>query len=407
MNSKTIDKGNYKIYTYKTDKFKTIDLHVNYSFEASEDLYVISALKTLLNYTSKKYKNKIDKFIKGEELYDEDLYLSIDRDGRMVTFGLNASFINPKLVNDDFSEEAIKYPFDVFNNPVFDEKDLEYVKSSMKKNYARVNEQPANIADRNSKKNFYDDKTASSFFNVEDDIVDSLTMEQIKEKYEYIVNNSNISVFLLGDIEDKYIDYVDNNMIHKSVNKDINLIYINKQIDKPIEIVDTKKDIKQAQIVQLYDIDKMSQEEYQTMIMYALCLGSGMNSRLFEIVREKYQLCYNISSAAHRLNSFLRIETSVDNANIDKTMDAIQESIDAMDDINEDMLENKKKQLYKKYDNIFDSLDNIYDELFNTEILGLLSFEEKRKLVEKITLDEVKSMKDKYKIHTIYVLKGE
>ena len=250
MNSKTIDKGNYKIYTYKTDKFKTIDLHVNYSFEASEDLYVISALKTLLNYTSKKYKNKIDKFIKGEELYDEDLYLSIDRDGRMVTFGLNASFINPKLVNDDFSEEAIKYPFDVFNNPVFDEKDLEYVKSSMKKNYARVNEQPANIADRNSKKNFYDDKTASSFFNVEDDIVDSLTMEQIKEKYEYIVNNSNISVFLLGDIEDKYIDYVDNNMIHKSVNKDINLIYINKQIDKPIEIVDTKKDIKQAQIVQ-------------------------------------------------------------------------------------------------------------------------------------------------------------
>lgn len=407
MNSKTVDKGNYKLHTYKTDKFKTIDLHVNYSFEASEDLYVVSALKVLLDYTSEKYRNKIDKFIKREELYDEDLFLSIDRDGRMITFGLNASFINPKLVNDDFSEEAISFPFEVFNNPVFDDKDLDFVKRSMKKSYAGINENPAYIANMNSKKNFFDDPTAASFLYVEDEIIDTLTMEQLKEKYEYIINNSNINVFLLGDIEDKYIDYIDNNIIHKSINKDIDYIYVNKPIDKPVEIEETKKDLKQAQIVLMYDIDKFDIEEYQKMVLYSKCLGFGMDSRLFSIVREKYQLCYNVDSSTNRFGSFVRIDTSVDNANIKKAMDAIQESIDDMDNITEDMLENKKKQLYKGYDNVYDSLDNIYDEMFNVNVLGLLSCDEKRELVKHIKLDEVKSMKDKYKIHTIYVLKGE
>ena len=407
MNSKTIDKGNYKLHLYKTDKFKSVEVHVVLTNEAKEDNYLVSALKELLYLTSEKYKTKRDRFIKEEDLYNESFGIVTDRYGRMNSIDITGIFINPKLVNDDYAEEAIKYPFDIFNNPVFDEDRLNEVKDKMKFIYKRMLEKPAAYAHRQALDSFFEDPLDNVKFHVEDEIVDTITMKQIEDKYNEIINNSNIDVFLLGDYDDKWIEYIDKNLIFKSINKELNYYVCNPITNKVKTKIETKKGINQAQIYNIYNIPKLVGKDRVLMGLYRIIIGVGHSSRLFDIVREQHHLCYDIHGSFGTYSCNYYIYTGVDNDNVDKAKELIAEIVDSMNNITDEELDIAKNRLLNSYESIYDSLDGIYNRLFGELLLDRIPLDEEIEITKNATKEEVMKVKDNVILNTEYVLKGE
>ena len=254
MNSQIINKNNYKLYLYKTDKFKSIQMNIVFKKKTTDDLYLYSALCQLLLITNKKYKNKIDRFIKEEDLYNASLELAPEQYGDANCFIASMSFINPKLVHDDFIEEAIKMPFDILSNPSFDESYLKELKDKMKFIYRRQMESPANRAGRISRNLFFSNPLYRSEYFVEDEIVDTITMEQLETVYNDLINNSNIDIYLLGDVDDSYIEYIDKYNTFKSNNLSLDFMVCNDTVDKVKEQTDIKEDINQAQVYMYYNL---------------------------------------------------------------------------------------------------------------------------------------------------------
>lgn len=408
MNSQIIDKGNYKIHLYKTNNFKSIEMYIVFKNEVKEDNYLYAALCELLSITSKNYKSKIDRYIKEEELYNEDFDFTPSRYGIMNCIYASVSFINPKLVHDDYTEEAIRHPFNILNNPSFEEDKLEEVKNLLKFIYHRKIEKPASYVGRKARTLFFDNPLYDSHFYVDDEIVDTITMDQIKDKYYELINNSSIDIYLLGDVDDSYIEYIDKYNMFKSVNKKYDFIICNGETDKVKEETEIKKGIQQAQIFMLYNVPKVNRKDKMCLSIFNMVLGgSSMTSRLFNEVREKNQLCYSVYSRYNYIESHLLIATGVDKSNIDKALEVIKEVFSKMNKITDEELEDCKIKYLTNLDYIFDSLSNIFTRMLLEDLGVVGDLEEERNTIKSITKVEVENMYDSVKLNTVYVLRGE
>ena len=408
MKSKIINKDNYKIHLYKTDKFKSVEVHVLLRNTSKLDNYLMKAFVELLYLTTKNYKTKIDRYIKQEELYNTSLNISCRRYGHENILDYSIEFINPKEVKDDYTEGAIEFLFDIINNPLFDESKLKEVKDKMIFSYKQKLERPASLADMNAEDLFFENDIDKVKFVVDEETVNTITMEQIENRYNEIINNSVIDIFVLGDVDDSIVDIIDKKNNLKSVDIDFEYLIENPKTDKVKEKTEIKKDIKQAQIVMLYNSPKFDYRLFRVIALYITILGNNsLSSRLFNTIREKHQLCYNIQSYYDSTNSYVGICTSVDNKNVDKTLKLIHEVYNSMVEITDEELEKAKAKLLKQYVSIEDSLFNIYYRLIFEEILGRQSIEEEIKIINSITKDEIEEVNNMLKLNTVYVLKGE
>ena len=408
MISKLIKKDNYDLHVYKTDKFKTIEIHVVLSHDKTPKQYVADSFRDLLLLTSKYYKNKRERFIKQEELYNLSLSIRNRSYGRMDSFDYCMNMINPKLVNDDYTEDAIKFCFDIVNNPVFDNSKLKKLKDELRYWSNIAKENPTACAEFKAYDLFFDDSIDKPQFILEDEVIDSLTMEQIQDYYKELISNSKVDIFLLGDVDDKYIEYIDKYNVFKSVNTTLEYqIEVNTR-DEVKVVTETRKDLNQAQIYMMFNIPKMNYEDFLKMAMYGDILGKGgLTSRLYKKVREEEKLCYNIGIYNKIDTSSFTISTSVDNKNIDKTIQSISECIDGMQEISDEEIDNEKAYLLPTFENVFDDLRRIFLFDYRELLLKEASYEKSKEIVNAITKEDVLSMNGNLKLNCIYILKGE
>ena len=408
MKSKIINKDNYKIHLYKTDKFKSVEIHVLLRNTAKLDNYLMKAYVELLYLTTKNYKTKIDRYIKQEELYNTSLNISCRRYGHENILDYAIEYLNPKEVKDDYTEDVIDFLFDIINNPLFDESKLKEIKDKLIYSYKQKLERPATLADMNAEDLYFENDLDKVQFIVDEDTVNSITMDQIKNKYNEIINNSAIDIYVLGNIDDSIVDIIDKKNNLKSIDIDFEYFIDNPTTDKVKEKTEIKKDIKQAQIVMLYNAPKFDYRLFRVIVLYITILGNNsLSSRLFKTVREDNQLCYNIQSYYDATDSYVGICTSVDNKNVEKTLKLINEVYDSMVEITDEELEKAKAKILKQYVSIEDSLFNIYFRLIFEEILGRQSVEEEIEIVKSVTKEEIMEVNNMLKLNTVYVLKGE
>ena len=120
LNKKTIKNGNYDITYYPCDRFSSMDIILNFQIKRSKSNYF--DFKTLLNYmtcNSKKY-NSLPKYNKREkELYNTWISYSIYPGGEKFFIEIRISFSNPRLLKDDYFNDAIDFAKEVIYNPNF------------------------------------------------------------------------------------------------------------------------------------------------------------------------------------------------------------------------------------------------------------------------------------------------
>ena len=417
MEYKKIQNKEYTLHLINSNRFKTINVVVFLTKEFNkDDITYGGMLSSNLVYTSKKYNTKNKIAIIGEELYGANITASFGISGNTESFIFSLEFLNPKYTEDKYMNDTLDFLCEVLFNPnvkdnKFDETYFNLIKKDVITKCKSVKDNPGLYASIEYAKIMYN-KTPSSYStipNVEE--VEKVTPEKLYKKYTELFNgNYKIDIAINGEIDDRIIEIIENKFKNvKGCNKKLSFKIEHTYDKKVIEKVDTLP-FNQSKLYVGYRLNDLTYHELNHVLrVYNTILGTMNDSLLFNIVREENSLCYTVNSYYSVYFKALIIYAGINKDNYDKSLDLINKCIDKMGDINivnsmidsaimtidtflNNYYDDSYSQIENKYINEFDKVDDI-------EVL--------REKLHNISSEEVVKLKDKLRLNTIYMLKGD
>ena len=414
MEFKKYDCKSYNIHTIKTDKFKTVRMEIIFKREVEKDkMPIFTFLCDILTDSSKKYQRRKDIAIRLEELYKANFYGTTNKVGNLFTASFVLEFIDPKYINEkDYLKDVLSFPFEVINSPrvknrEFDLTNFNIIKRRMKEEIESVKESSDKLALINALKTM--DETSPSSYKVLGTIDDlnKITPSNLYEAYEDLFNHSICDIFLIGDIEEKYVDIIKDNFKNRVIKiKKINLDVKNKARKKALEESE-KSNFVQSTLVMIYNINNLSKILKNTSFhVFNYILGSGgITSKLYKNLRTDNSLCYSVRSIYLKYDGLLIILVSLDKSNVKLAEKLIKKSINEMisgeysDEVIEDAKKNLTFSLKMGLDNNVSTLNNYVFNVYDN--LPLL--EERIELINKTTKEELIECGKSLSLNTIYI----
>lgn len=245
----------------------------------------------------------------------------------------------------DNTSDMLEIMKDVINNPLFTEETFQNAKKIVRDNLIT---QDKSAYDKLNKFLFPDYNVYNSIQEQLEEL-DKLTLNDIKNLYYYILQNSQCEVTCTvpTDKNPYEADIINNSLINGmpyfqpvQINRDYNT-QIYKPITQPILLTDTKES-NQADISQAYTFKFTGnvQDEAKITLLNNI-LGGGMSSRLFTDLRGNEKLAYSVSSdfSIHNDTGLitLNISTSTDSGyekdtpeNVKKAIEGFKRNIDKL-----------------------------------------------------------------------------
>lgn len=341
MKIQILNIGNIPVFFSKTDKFKTISIQVILLNKFDKSLATkLSLLTRLMNNTTKNYSTKRDFVNKLYDLYDASVSVYSYPSYKTSINIFSMKIVNENHLNDKtVTEEAFKFLNEVIFNPnfineEFNKKEFNEEKTRLKETIERIYDNKNRYALRCLLNSMCPNEIASisSLGNLED--LEKITSKDIYDTYIYLINTSNYSVYVVGDVEeDRLID---------------NLKYLNFPINKSFEYeIASEEEYKIDKVKEINEIQNINQSilcmgyrndfninhpKYYQSLVFCEMFGGGYISDLFRVVREDNSLAYSIVS-----QMISDVKLMVIDAGIDK-----EKYHDVINIINE-ILENYKK----------------------------------------------------------------
>jgi len=246
--------------------------------------------------------------------------------------------------------------------------------------------------------------------------IEKININDLTEYYNKLIQNSKIDIFLSGDFKEKNIKdiLIHNEHISKLKPRVENYILNNeftenKQKQENIKEVQEKMDVTQGKLIMGLDI-LLAVENLQCMaLVYNAILGDGVNSMLFQNVREKAGLAYSAKSSYTKQKSNIFIKCGIQIENYEKALKIIKEQIEniKLGKFTDKDVENAKTYIMAGIRNIKTEQDTevvfyIGQEISKTDI----SIEEYIKKISNITREEILELANSIQINTIYFLRN-
>ncbi len=417
MEYKKIIKDNYTLHLINTDRFKSISIVLFFTKKFNKnDIKFGGILNKNLMYTSKKYNTKNKMVIKGEELYGISVSSGYTVSGSLECINYSCEFLNPEFTDSTYYEKSLDFFLELLLNPnvkndSFDSKYYNIVKKDCIAAYESIKDNPSLCAAIEFNKIMY--KGSPKEYSLTPSINDINTVNEsnLYTFYKALFDGSfNVSICVLGNINDKLINIIDNKFkVLKSSNNKLSFNTDNKRDNKLIEKIDNI-DFNQSRLYIGYNLINFTYHELNhVMKVYNTILGTMNDSVLFDIVREKNSLCYNVGSFYTKYNNSLVVYAGINKKNYDKAKDLIIKCVEEMSNEN---IVNKLFESAKKTINTF--INNYYDDgvaqinhYYDSDYESIEDIEEYRNNIDEVKLEEVINLNKKIKLNTVYLLKGE
>ena len=224
---------------------------------------------------------------------------------------------------------------------------------------------------------------------------------------------SDCDIYLIGDLD---MDLVANiifkyfkNPIVKT-KSDISLYVENKSVKK-VRNYEEKSHFLETNLVQIYNLEHLTdQEKITTMYFYNYLLGGGgLNTKLYQLLREKNSLCYGVKSVYLKYDNLLMIQTSVSKDDVSKAVKLIKQAFKEMKmgKFSEDELNNAKESFIFSLNLSLDNPGGILNNYIFHILDGLPLIEERIKMIRDVTKEEIVAIASKIKPNISFVLVGE
>ena len=407
----------YKVYTIKTDKFKTAHMEVIFRKKATrESLPLYTFLADMLSESTKKYPSKKDLVVEFEKLYLASINAQTSRTGTCLNFSFILDFINPSYIKDDnYLENIIKLLMEVIHNPnvtneEFDLKTYNFIKDKLHREIDSLKENPAKWSIRKALSYLGESASSYTLLGSHEDI-DKVTPSTLYKAYQSLFKDFTCDVFIIGDFDmDHLVSLFKENFSLRVINETKLDLLVNNEPVKKEKVYTEKSDNVQASLVMLYNVDNtenLDRDIYMNVFNYLFGSG-GLNSVLYQNLREKNSMCYAVSSMYLKYDKLLLIQVSLESKNVEKAISLVKKSLKEMQrgEFTEDALEEAKKNMQIALDFVCDNQISLLDNYIFNVYAGLPLVEKRQELFGEVTLENVVNISKKIKLNTILVLEG-
>jgi len=410
--------NNYCLHHYKTTNYKTIEIKLIFRKKIKkEDITITNLLFDVLFSGTKYHPNIKSLNIEKEELYGIDISSGCKRVGNYFHKYMYLEVLNDKYTEKNNFEKSIKLFSEILLDPLvknnsFDKDIVEREININRDYYKNIKENPSLYAYIRSNE-IYNKKSIISYRTngyLED--LNKINNKNLYEYYKDFIKTNLLDIIVVGNIEfdeiseliDKYFNKINNIKIEDAS------YYLNDKLLNKTIINKEKANNKESILVMMYRGSKLTKfEKNYVLKIYSNIIGEKPDSKLFEIIREKYSLCYYIQSSYNCFDNTLYILASIDKNNYEITKEKIKNIID----ISKDSLISKediskaiiavniqlKNKLYNntKISNYIEELDIYKNDTINIQI----------KNYQKINKKEITSIVNKLQLESIFLLEGD
>ena len=401
---------NQSIKVIKTRKYKDINLYLRFSIENNPLMKEkVALLCKLVGDISEKYPTKLSMTKAKDMLYGMSLNTSYKVRANIITFSLHYSFINPKFLRTSIKEDR-DFILETLNNSIINANTLDEAKRTIKAATLRKNDNPTSKANQRFIDIVSKDNPSFGIYSENNDYInniDIIELDDLINTYKKIVNNAQLNVYLCGDLKTSDIKTLTD--FDFTNRKKIKFRFSKLTCPEKRMIVD-KLDISQSYLSVVYKTPfNKAHKDYFAWFLGNAFLGILPTSLLFNEVREKMSLCYAISSIDYKNEGIVRIVTSIDAKNKNKTIKAIEKQIKRLIDIDYDIsqLDITKTLLCNSLMGTYDDLDALIDYYYESHISGFnYSIQEYIEKIMAVTPKDISNVYKRYSHYFNYILLG-
>lgn len=411
MEYRKILKSSYNLHLIKTDKFKTLFFKFVFRDDLiKEDVTIRNLLINMLDESTSKYNTNRLLNIRKEELYDLSTNFRNRRVGNQILSELSFEMIDTLYTEKSCLYETIDFIKEVIFNPLFTLEKLNLDKKLLYDDIKELDTIP-NVKALLSLKRTMD---SNNSFSIQTsgylDDLEKITLDDIKTYYKKFINNSLIDIYVVGNIDFYEMEkLITENIKFNTIKKEKDSIYnnyINKK--KAIAIKEDDSNYKQSKLCIGLNIKNPSDTDIKyNAILYNMILGNSPESLLFNNVREKKSLAYDVTSSYFKNDNIIIITTGINKENYKLCIDAIKCEIKNIENGNftSSHLENCKTLIKSILKESFDFQNTITEYYFGLSYLKLDNIERQIENIDKVTKEDIIGFSKKVKIDSIYFLK--
>lgn len=245
--------------------------------------------------------------------------------------------------------------------------------------------------------------------------IENITIQDISEYYNWLIQNSKIDIFVSGNIDENNIkSLLEENENIKKLRPRIENYVLNNEYTENKQIVEKENEITETMNVTqgklVIGLDVISDVENLQAIalVYNAILGDGANSMMFQNVREKESLAYSAKSifVKQKLNIFIRCGIQIEN--YEKALEIIKVQLENIKngEFSEEDICNAKTYLISGIKNVEEEQDTEIVYYIGQEISKTnLSVEEYIQKIEKVTKEDIVNLAGSISLNTIYFLR--
>ena len=423
MNKETLElKDGIKAHLICTDKYKTDIACIILTTELKRESVTKNALiPFMLKRGTQKYPSQYKINVELDNMYGASFNCGVDKYGDNVVLKFFIETINNSYSfnNDNILEKSLNMLLDIVFDPVKENGHLSSdIFNSEKENLKKIIESKIDNKDAYALENCISSMYGEEGFGlykygyVND--LDSITIQNLSEYYNWLIDNAKIDIFVSGDISRENVKSIlESNECLNKLKPRSSAYILNNESTESKQIVEKAREIKeemnisQGKLVIGLDILEKKDNFIATALVYNAILGDGANSMLFQNVREKEGLAYSARSSFIKQKSNIFIRCGIEIENYKKALDKIKVQLDNIKNgkFSDEDIENAKIYLISGIKTIEEEQDTeivyyIGQEISNTHKSVQKYIED----IKSVSKENIIAIANSIQINTIYFL---
>ena len=402
-----------------TNKFKKNFVNVNFVLPHKKEYAALSSvLADVLTRATKSFPHLRDVERELDECYGAQLsaFSSLKGESKIISVSMDSIGDCYALGSDKIFERSCRLLYEVLFSPYMENGafSVEYVESEKDKLLASVGRR------KNSKRHYALDSCKKNMcsnepfgipsYGSEEDIR-AVTAQGLYDFYKYMLECASVELFFVGQEDEKKVKKIFSDMFGNIPRKS----YLPQQYPTAVPAGEPKyiceqADYKQSVLVMGFrtNISRENEQKYAFSVFNAV-FGSGVNSKLFKVVREKMHLCYYASCSPELAKGVAFVSSGIDSSNEKITKEAILAQLAATKrgDFTDEDISDCKKALENAYKELYDSPDGLCGWYLGRVVFGDTECAESdAKKIGEVTREQIMEVAEKMQLDTVFMLKG-
>lgn len=414
-------KQGVKIHKIETNKFKTNLFAIFLTTKLNRENVTKNALLTaVLRRGTQKLPTQEEISKNLENMYGASFDCGVEKtgDNQVIKFYLES--INNEFLptQENLSKECLEILMDIVFNPYLENGNFkqEYVdgeKENLKQIIeGKIDNKTRYAFDRCIEEMYKNEPYGLYKYGYIEDL-DKIDSKNLYEYYLEFIKNVKIDIFVSGELDDKIVDEIKDNVIIKNLNERNAQYNINKEneikqkVNEP-KVITESMQIAQGKLILGLDVLENKKESKYATSVYNVILGGSANSKMFQNVREKASLAYTAGSNYLRQKDNIFIKCGIDIPNYEKALNIIKEQLEQMKngDFTDEDIQNAKTIISASVESIPESQDSEITYYFSQELSDeFISIEDYVSKINDVNKQQIVDIANKIQINTIYFLK--